>query len=414
VSTEAPEPESHAAHDGDATYITGPHAWINWYAEQHGQPRREEAHPESVVINPIWEEFALHTDAPVGGPWLQLGPYEVVTLDQSAMSRLGYARKALILRMWDHLSDEPLGNDPVDADVPPTHQDVKHYYGGDVGDELAALLGLALGRRIRSGGSVRKGLPGLNAPLGIPGEMEHHPPALEPPRRDPMIPWLADRAALPDAQPLLETYPRLSAGDAVALVRAARQYVDGLWLADVDPRLAWIKLIGALEVAANHYDDSRFESPLDQLKRHRRPLWRELQKAPPEVAEAVAAELSRLYNTERKLRSFVKRFDPGPPAARPSPAFQMDWDSLDAALSIIYDHRSRDLHDGIAFPWVLCEPPGSWDDSGVPTERFWAEAVRGRGGHWSAARLPMYLHVFAHVAGGALRNWWAKLAAAAP
>ncbi|MDX6699078.1 MAG: hypothetical protein QOE65_2475 [Solirubrobacteraceae bacterium] len=306
--------------------------------------------------------------------------------------------------MWDHLSDDP---SPAERTL---RDDVETYFGGDLGDELAALLGLALARRVRSGGSVRKGLPGSHHhPVGYASEIEHHAPVLEPPRRAPMIPWLAQPVALPEAQPLLSVYPKLAAADAVALVRAARQYVDGLWLADADPRLAWIKLIGALEVAANRVDDTREDSDLKQLKRHKRKLYRELEKAPPEVAETVAKELARLYNTERKLRSFVKRYDPGPPPERPpSAAGRFDWATLDSALTIIYDHRSRDLHNGIACPWVLCEAPHPLDE-GVPVERFWALAVSGKGAQWTADALPIFLHVFAHLAGGALRKWWGSL-----
>jgi hypothetical protein len=388
--------------DEMATTIRGPYGWINWYAERMGQPRRENAHPDATVIRPVWEEFALYTDAPINGPWLHLGPYEVLTLDPAAESRIGVARKGLLLRVWDHLLDEP------SEGARTLVTDVEDYYGGDVGDELAALLGLALARRIRSGGSVRQGLPRIAQPLGLPSEMLHHPPALEPPRRAPMIGWLRQPASLDDAKALLSIYPDLAPPTAVALVRAARQYVDGLWLADLDPRLAWIKLIGALEVVANRFDDSREDSSLAQLKRHRPKLHKTLEKAPREVAEAVASETARLYNVERKLRSFVKRFDPGPPPLRPASPAQFDWKNLDEALGIIYEHRSRDLHDGIAFPWVLCEPPYPIEE-GVPYERFFALGVSGKGGQWTADDLPIYLHVFAHMVGGALRNWWAAL-----
>lgn len=390
-----------------AAVVRGPHAWLNWYAERAGHPRRTVAHPDAIVVQPTWQEFALYTDAPIDGPWMERGPYELVTLDPLAEPRLGSPRKALLLRAWDHLSDEP------SEGLPGMQTDVQHYFGGDIGDEFAALLGLAVGRRVRSGGVVRQGLPGINQPLGLPTEIFHRPPALEAPHQAPMIGWLAERARLPDAEPLISTYPTLPAADAVALVRAARQYVDGLWVADADPRLGWIKLIGALEVAANRFDDSREESDLEQLERHRSKLHRALRRAPHDVAELVASELARLYNVERKLRSFVKRFPPEPPAIRPAPAFRVDWEKdLDKALQVIYDHRSRDLHDGVPFPWLLCEPPYV-DDEGVPSERFWALGASGKGGEWTAEDLPIFLHVFAHLTGETLRKWWAGLTAGA-
>lgn len=393
----ADEPES----------ITGPHGWLNWWAERHGYPRRTEAHPDSVLIRPIWQEFALYSDVRLDGGWLTTGPYEFLIIDRAETSSLGRARKLVLLRAWDHLPDGPPRRG-LDVD-----DDVVHYFGGDIGDEMAALLGLALGRRFRSGGQVRQGLPDLD-PLGMAGEDQHQAPALEPPHRRGVIASLAQAVALADAAELLNSYPAMGSLDAVALVRAARQYVDGLWLADADPRLAWIKFIGALEVCANRFDDTREETEVEQLKRHRPTLYRDIRDQAPDLLEAVAAEFARLYNIERKVWSFVKRFDPGPPQVRPQGAgWHFDWAQLDRAMAVIYQHRSRDLHDGIAFPWPLCEPPHVAED-GVPAEFFPALGVSGRGGRWTAESLPMYLHVFEHLVGGALRSWWSSKAPHTP
>jgi hypothetical protein len=391
------------AEDLQPTQVTGPHGWLNWYAETVGHPRREAPHPDSIVIRPIWEEFALYTDAAIRGGDLELGPFEFLEIDHVPASAVGHVRKLLLLRSWDHLPDSPPTRSELRADV-------EHYFGGNIGDELAALLGLALGRRFRSGGSVRQGLPIETLPLGHPSEMTHRVPALEPPHRQAMISTLAEPTSVADAVDLLRTYPSLPSRDAVALVRSAQQYVDGLWLADADPRLAWLKLIGALEAAAGRRDDSREDSPIEQLKRHKRQLYRQLKDGPPEALQAVAVEFARVFHPERKLRSFVRAFDPGPPAKRPAGiGWHFDWESLDQALGVIYNHRSRDLHDGIPFPWLLCAPPQIAED-GVPAECFPALGWSGHGGQWTSAELPMYLHTFAHAVGGALRGWWASLA----
>jgi hypothetical protein len=361
-----------------------------------------------MVIHPIWEEFSLYTDALLDGGWLTFGPYEFIFSDHVRTATVGNARQLLTLRMWDHLEDQPSDGQWKNE------TDVVDYFGGDIGDEMAALVGLALGCRMRSGGSSRKGLPLENLPLGLPDESDHQAPALQPPHRRAMIETLADRLELDDARELLELYPSISGPDAVALVRSAQQYVDGLWLADADPRLAWIKLVGALEAAANRRDDARQSDPVGQLKRHKPKLYRELKDGPADALAAVAEEVSRLFRVEVKLRSFVKAFDPGPPLARPaSEAWRFKWSDLDEALSVIYDHRSRDLHDGIPFPWALCEPPELMPEETVPCERFPALGVSGRGGRWTGEELPMYLHVFAHVVGGSLRNWWSSLGTSA-
>lgn len=52
----------------------------------------------------------------------------------------------------------------------------------------------------------------------------------------------------------------------------------------------------------------------------------------------------------------------------------------------------------------------------LPAEAFVALAATGGGGAWPAKRLPMYLHAFVYLVGGALRKWWVDRpdAAAAP
>lgn len=405
-SHDGPENGSREASE-DADLVRGPHGWLNWYAERAGASRRKETHPDSVVIRPIWEEFALYTDALLGGSWLTVGPYEFLHIDHVEKATVGNARKLLILRAWDHLEDAPSGGEWK------AETDIADYFGGDIGDELAALLGLALNCRIRSGGSVRQGLPLQNMPLGLPDERSHLAPALQPPHRQSMINTLVDTRSLDDARELLEIYPTISGEDAVALVRSARQFVDGLWLADADPRLAWIKLIGALEAAAGRRDDMRDPDSAAKLKRRNRQLYNSLKNVPEATLNVVAEQTARLFRVELKVRSFVRAFDPGPPQRRPQGAgWCIDWADLDQAIGVIYNHRSRDLHDGIPFPWPLCEPPHLIPDEEMPSERFPAIGVSGRGGKWTADELPMYLHVFAHIVGGSLRKWWASLAVA--
>lgn len=396
------ETEAADGADKEVEILRGPHGWVNWQAESRGIPRRTAAHPDNIVIRPIWEEFALYTDAKLEGADLRLGPFEFLVNERIGTATIGRAHRSVILRQWDHLFDAPL------TPAKPRDDD-SDYFGGDIGDEMAALLGLALGRRFRSGGLVRQGLPLESLPLGMPDERQHQRPALNLPHRRPMIATIANTTSLDKATELLEIYPALDARDAVALVRAARQYVDGLWLADAEPRLAWIKLVGALEAAANRRDDSRDPDAVAQLKRHKRDLHRVLQAAPTETLEAVAAAISRLFWQESKVWSFVKAFDPGPPLVRPAPAWQIDWSELEPAIRAIYDHRSRDLHDGIPWPWPLCEPP-EIAEGDLPAERYPAIAVSAKGAQWTSARLPMYLHVFEHLVGGALRRWWQSLA----
>lgn len=372
---------------------------MNWNAERQGCPRRSDRHPDAVVIEPRWAEYVLCSDADIGGAWLELGPFVIQSVMNGAPSRMGIVRRPLLLRYWDHLCDAPSGSVPLKTDV-------EDYVGGDIGDEMAALLGLALSRRIRSGGMTRRDV-GDSHPLGI--AFEDDSPYLEPPRRDPMIWWIAQPADLSDARGLLARYPTLAREDAVALVRAARQYVEGLWYADLDPRIAWVKLIGALETAAAREDDSRRETNRERLKRHNPALHALLDGLDPLLADGIAGQVAGLFKAQQKVMDFVEKYKADEPPVRPdAQALQVDWSSVDETFKTIYGHRSRELHQGLAFPWPLSRPPFPDAGTPVPPERFAAIAMATHGAQWSADDLPMYLHVFAHLVGGTLRNWWAS------
>jgi len=304
----------------------------------------------------------------------------------------------LVLHVHDHL---PSADRPTwDYEV----ENVASYYGGNTSDEFAALLSLALSVRLRSGGLIRSCIAG-DDPAGRPMELHHHPPTLVAPQRDPMLPYIAREISLGDAM-LLSTYPRIEGSDAVALVRAAQAYADGLWLADADPRLAWIKLMSAVETAANHWKAASFDSPVEQLRRHRKRVYRALRDGDPAVLETVANDLAPTFHAERKFGQFLEEFDPGPPTVRPTMA-QVDWTDLEDPLTVLYEYRSGELHAGLPFPGPLCAPPAYAGD--IPLERVGGLAVAFSGARWPAHRLPMYLHVFAHLVGGALREWWASL-----
>jgi hypothetical protein len=165
----------------EADTIRGPRLWLNWQGMLAGQPARTSSHGESIVVHPIWEEWALYSDADVTGE-LELGPYKLL-MTLAGSGRVGRPAQTLVLRSDDHLLEAPSG---VIHDAP----DVRGWTGGDLGDQMAAVLALALGRRLRSGGVVRQGfVPG--DPLGRPFAPSHRAPALVDPARAPMLPGIA-------------------------------------------------------------------------------------------------------------------------------------------------------------------------------------------------------------------------------
>lgn len=375
----------------------GPQGWVNWRASLSGTPLRAVRGHANRILH-TWTEYALYSDAPVSGE-IALGPYQVLnTIAHSQHASIGEAKVVLVLRACMHVSDLPDSRDL-------TKESVADYHGGDLSDELSALVALAVGRRLRSGGTTRRGYG--NDERGTPSEFEHHPPALVGPLGRAMLPAIAEGFELGTAETLLSTYPNLGLNDARTLVRAARQFEEALWLADADPRIAWIKLIGAAEVAASRWDRKNKTDPVARLKTADPQLAQYVSRFGDEAVGWVAKHLADSHRMTDKFIRFTCEFAPGPPESRPVAAI-FDWGDLEPALRVIYNARSRDLHDGTPFPGPLCAPP-EVDADGRAYERPRALAVAGHGGQWPAEKLPMYLHLFAFIVGGALREWWRSL-----
>lgn len=349
----ASEKLGEAVHD-----VRGPHAWLNWHAFSAGRPRRTSPRTTTSQVLATWEEHAMYSDAGIRGQ-LAIGPYEFINTLARESSGVGGSALRIVLRAYDHLGDP-------DSSTPIEDEDVTSYFAGGLAEELAAVLSLGLSRRMRAGGVVRRAYGNADSP-GSPTELEHHPPVLIRHRGAPMLPHVAKVADLDAARPFVERYAALGEGDAIAVARAASQFADGLWLADADPRLAWIKLVGAVESAAVRWDAAKDEGPVEQLRRHRKRVYNAIKDCGDDVVRRVAHDLAGAFKPTVKFKDFILAFDPGPPEGRPETG-RFDWDTLDDALGWIYEHRSRELHAGIAFPYPLCEPPPVID--GIPLECF--------------------------------------------
>jgi hypothetical protein len=124
-----------------STSGTGPWGWENAHAKLAGEP---------------WAgalEIACYTDALWLDGLIASGPYTAMVplaLTEDWPERSGEPRMGLVIRIDRH-SDDP--DDYIDEAWNQRDQKVAH--GGDAGEELAALLSLALGIRLRAGGISR-------------------------------------------------------------------------------------------------------------------------------------------------------------------------------------------------------------------------------------------------------------------
>jgi len=387
----------------------GPRGWRNWRAWRANYPRRG---PRGWRNWRLWRanynypsqdavEVACYTDAWLTGDRIELGPYLLLNTIPGPRQP-GSARLALVLRVEDHLG-------PPDApDKFWERTDTSTHHGGWLGDELAALVSLALGIRLASGGIVREFSTGSD-PRGRPREWSHRAPYLPEPAPDArgrVLPAAAADASLDNCTALLSRYPDLPADQAIALVRAARAYQQALWIAEDDPRQAWLRLVAAVEVAADHWGVE--EEPAERLKTIHPHLAELLEAKGGDHLRAVAAELARIYGSTGKFSKFLTTFAAQPPPARPPEGYQVDWSKLKTHLGAIYRYRSKDLHAGIPIPDPMCEPPHRQDDWAVPSEislglGTW---VGPESASWTKADIPMLLHVFEGIVRRALTAWW--------
>lgn len=347
----------------------------------------------------------LYTDATVTGS-LKEGPYHFLLTHYRASGATSI-RPGIVLRVENYL-------DPSAVDITPiVKSDSKRYHGGWLKDEIAALVALSLGIRLKAGDATRR-FDSAGDPRGIPELWGPNEPPFLRGSGLPILPGALGHHSLLDTK-LFASLPALSPLDAVTLVRVARLYQDALWIAESEPQLSWLMLVSAVETAAN-YRQGEEGTTLSRLR-----------AAKPDFAEYVqclgvrglerriADEFEPSLRSTKKFISFCLDFLPAPPKARPGKEGQVSWARADMkkSLGTIYEHRSGALHNGIPFPLPMCRPPGrfegldGWD---APEERPPGFAARIGNAAWTAKDTPMLLHTFDHIARHALLKWWASMA----
>jgi hypothetical protein len=419
--------------------------WTNWQAWKAGYP------PLGAV------EYSLYTDEQrlMGKEAREgLGPYQLL---QTGVFQIGPTTPSpsVVLRVGHHIyppvilsgvgsffdldvkairligSVTPIEPDPAQGDQP---RNVDAYHGGQVADELASLVSLALGIRLDNGGLTRvfemDGDP-QGHPIGL-FYQDYRPRRLDRFGPDRLIPRLYPKPSLDgpgsgwidlaDCVPWLQQYFRLRRDQANAVVRAARSYQAAMWAAaEDDPRQSWLKLIGAVEAAAYHWVRGD-ASPVEQLRAVEPDLADRLQATGGGLLEAVAERFAPgLQSTGRMVR-FTLNFLPPPPEPRPTDgALAWSRNRMRKYLNTIYGARSQDLHAGIPVPVPMCEPPKltrAQQPEGSEWRSAWTEIPSGERmavgtSAWQAADTPMLLYTFEYIVRNVLLNWWRSMGSAA-
>ena len=352
-------------------------------------------------------EAMLFTDTWVTGEVSELGPYAFInTIAHASIQSGKMICPAVAMRVTHHHHGVP------DKPLLPMENDFEHYHGGDYLDEMAALASLFMGARLKAAGATRQfqkdGDP-LGRPVQYSGKSE--PQLLL--EGHAQIPRLALPVSLNAGLDGLRTFSDRTVKQTNALIKAARQYQQAIWIADSDPALAWLMLVSAIETAAVEW--RRDASPVEQLETAHPDLVKLIRESmSPELLHQVAEKLKDLTGSTKRFVDFVLQFAPSPPNERPEPYMQMSYvkSDLKTAVRLIYGHRSKSLHSGTAFPRPMCDPPrvkvvadGVLAVQEVPH----GLAMSSRNASWKIDQTPMLLNTFEHIARGALINWWKSL-----
>lgn len=347
-------------------------------------------------------EIPLFTDAVLGlFSEFRLGPYEFIRSSLNAEARRTY-RTVMVMRVNVHIVSkgyEWINDTGYTEDVA--------YHGGNLDDEMAALLSLLHGVRILKG-SVTREFSSRGDVRGYPQGLSSIP-ALVSGGTNTIIPRLTrENLELFRVPDVLGSYPQLARGDAIALIKSARQYQQAVWYADADPSQAWLMLVSALETAANHWWQGRAE-PYDLLEEGNKSLYDILiREGGKELIYKVAPYVVKPMFATRKFREFILKYLPGPPAERPGKAsqFLFEQPNLSKALGKVYQYRSSALHDGRSWPLPMCMPPERMGGETIVAEIPLGEATGTLGSVWQHDDVPMYLHTFEHIARTSLIAWW--------
>ncbi|MDQ2817806.1 MAG: hypothetical protein M3T49_06285 [Candidatus Eremiobacteraeota bacterium] len=342
-------------------------------------------------------ETELFSDAYFTGE-IKIGPYYLINA-VAIQHRSGYFRPAIILRFERYASQEEVSRN--------WYSDTSTYHGGNIADEIAALVALCLGVRVQAGPIIREFVPNGD-PRGRPTGYESGPwPSSSPFEVTPILPWAVGQHELSEENlGLINELHRLSSSDAATLIKAARTYQRATWIADSDPQISWLLLVSAVEAVTSKLEP--LADPTEQFTKCHPDLAERLQTTGGrEFLEDVARLVHPEERLARRFRQFIINFRPDAPSARPSSG-QLMWTpkSIARALAKVYDHRSRALHDGTPFPLPICRAPDRLSKDAAPCEAPFMIAIRAQGGTWYHGDLPMYLHIFEYLVRGAMLNWW--------
>ena len=355
-----------------------------------------ESKPKSI------SEFPLYTDSHITGELNDgIGPYKFLNMI-SGINGPGKICDAITLRIFWYVNDQSAYEIKTDT---------SKYHGGWVTDEVAALVSLRLGIRVKAGKMTRIYDSHSDEYFGTPRSAREKPPEAKIGLRGPVLPSVVKTVNITN---LKEIYSLSSLNEEqyIALVRSSRMYQEALWVAENNPELAWLMLVSSLETAACQWS-SEEDTDIERLRFSKPKLAKILFEAGgDDLVEKVASEIVHTLGATSKFIKFCLNYFPEPPEDRPEEWARVKWSKTGfrAILNKIYNYRSAALHGGTPFPAPLCGPPDSVSkEAGIAEKGVLALATHTLGGSWKSEDLPISMNAFQIFVNGVLNNWWCSL-----
>lgn len=352
-------------------------------------------------------EYPLFSDAKVTGSAAQEGPPYLFMNQGSADEYLGYFRPVIYVRVYYYLEFKV-------PDMSST--DTESFHGGTLVDEIAALVSLALGIRIKAGKRSRDCFH--SDPQGRPVGWIRQPEFLNSKYQSLVIPCAVLEPHAIREPPLsllsiISSIPVMKPRAANALIKAARSYQRAMLIVEEDASMAWLFFVTAIEKAANYWMATR-GSKLNVFKELNPKLYERLEKfeESEELRSIIAEEFYNQLGSKKKFLGFLLSYLPKPPTERPDTWGQIAWDrdSMKSSFDTIYKHRCEALHEGTPFPSPMCDPPmREREGNKVWHEKPPGSACSSSGGTWVEKDLPMCLNIFEYIVRMALLKWWQEL-----
>lgn len=343
-------------------------------------------------------EFPLYTDRHVTGSECSVGPYTFI--NTVALARRDTLQPGIVVYAESYYDETEFQQEQLRENK----TDDLRYHGGWVTDELASLAALALGIPIQAGPVSRRF--NRDEPQGRPIAWTGTPP-VRPPTHKPQPSIAAPSDVNITELQRLDSFVQLAPAEATMFVRAARLYQDGLWVAESEPHLAWLLFVSAVETLAQDKSD---EPPVEQLRGWGPGSQLEqliVDAGVGHIIDQVAKILSPVIGSQAKFLGFLKAYGPNEPPRRPGKGWQHSWEpgELRKTYKLIYQYRSKALHEGRRFPAPMCESPVKDPVTKVPSEVPIGLASAYAGGVWEAHDTPMLLHVFEFITRRSLLGW---------